>query len=206
MNKRVLVGIAGGSGSGKTVASKNLTTLLSPNDSVIISQDSYYKDRSDLDMEERAAINYDHPDSFDFDLMKEQLTVFLDGDAIDIPIYDFATHTRMRETETVHPVPIVIVEGLMILGIEFLRKLMDVKVYVDVPADIRFIRRLKRDIEERDREVKSVVHQYLQTVRPMHEQFVEKTKNYADIIIIEGGNNQASINLVQEKIHLLLTA
>ena len=128
MNKRVLVGIAGGSGSGKTVASKNLTTLLSPNDSVIISQDSYYKDRSDLDMEERAAINYDHPDSFDFDLMKEQLTVFLDGDAIDIPIYDFATHTRMRETETVHPVPIVIVEGLMILGIEFLRELMDVKV------------------------------------------------------------------------------
>jgi uridine kinase len=206
MKKRVLVGIAGGSGSGKTVASKNLTTLLSPNDSVIISQDSYYKDRSDLDMEERAAINYDHPDSFDFDLMKEQLTVFLDGDAIDIPIYDFATHTRMRETETVHPVPIVIVEGLMILGIEFLRELMDVKVYVDVPADIRFIRRLKRDIEERDREVKSVVHQYLQTVRPMHEQFVEKTKNYADIIIIEGGNNQASINLVQEKIHLLLTA
>ncbi len=206
MNKRVLVGIAGGSGSGKTVASKNLTTLLSPNDSVIISQDSYYKDRSDLDMEERAAINYDHPDSFDFDLMKEQLTVFLDGDAIDIPIYDFATHTRMRETETVHPVPIVIVEGLMILGIEFLRELMDVKVYVDVPADIRFIRRLKRDIEERDREVKSVVHQYLQTVRPMHEQFVEKTKNYADIIIVEGGNNQASINLVQEKIHLLLTA
>ena len=206
MKKRVLVGIAGGSGSGKTVASKNLTTLLSPNDSVIISQDSYYKDRSDLDMEERAAINYDHPDSFDFDLMKEQLTVFLDGDAIDIPIYDFATHTRMRETETVHPVPIVIVEGHMILGIEFLRELMDVKVYVDVPADIRFIRRLKRDIEERDREVKSVVHQYLQTVRPMHEQFVEKTKNYADIIIIEGGNNQASINLVQEKIHLLLTA
>jgi uridine kinase len=206
MKKRVLVGIAGGSGSGKTVASKNLTTLLSPNDSVIISQDSYYKDRSDLDMEERAAINYDHPDSFDFDLMKEQLTVFLDGDAIDIPIYDFATHTRMRETETVHPVPIVIVEGLMILGIEFLRELMDVKVYVDVPADIRFIRRLKRDIEERDREVKSVVHQYLQTVRPMHEQFVEKTKNYADIIIVEGGNNQASINLVQEKIHLLLTA
>ena len=191
MNKRVLVGIAGGSGSGKTVASKNLTTLLSPNDSVIISQDSYYKDRSDLDMEERAA---------------EQLTAFLDGEAIDIPIYDFATHTRMRETETVHPVPIVIVEGLMILGIEFLRELMDVKVYVDVPADIRFIRRLKRDIEERDREVKSVVHQYLQTVRPMHEQFVEKTKNYADIIIIEGGNNQASINLVQEKIHLLLTA
>jgi uridine kinase len=206
MKKRVLVGIAGGSGSGKTVASKNLTTLLSPNDSVIISQDSYYKDRSDLDMEERAAINYDHPDSFDFDLMKEQLTVFLDGDTIDIPIYDFATHTRMRETETVHPVPIVIVEGLMILGIEFLRELMDVKVYVDVPADIRFIRRLKRDIEERDREVKSVVHQYLQTVRPMHEQFVEKTKNYADIIIVEGGNNQASINLVQEKIHLLLTA
>ena len=206
MKKRVLVGIAGGSGSGKTVASKNLTTLLSPNDSVIISQDSYYKDRSDLDMEERAAINYDHPDSFDFDLMKEQLTAFLDGEAIDIPIYDFDTHTRMRETETVHPVPIVIVEGLMILGIEFLRELMDVKVYVDVPADIRFIRRLKRDIEERDREVKSVVHQYLQTVRPMHEQFVEKTKNYADIIIIEGGNNQASINLVQEKIHLLLTA
>lgn len=206
MKKRVLVGIAGGSGSGKTVASKNLTTLLSPIDSVIISQDSYYKDRSDLDMEERAAINYDHPDSFDFDLMKEQLTVFLDGDTIDIPIYDFATHTRMRETETVHPVPIVIVEGLMILGIEFLRELMDVKVYVDVPADIRFIRRLKRDIEERDREVKSVVHQYLQTVRPMHEQFVEKTKNYADIIIVEGGNNQASINLVQEKIHLLLTA
>lgn len=206
MKKRVLVGIAGGSGSGKTVASKNLTTFLSPNDSVIISQDSYYKDRSDLDMEERAAINHDHPDSFDFDLMKEQLTVFLDGDAIDIPIYDFATHTHMRETETVHPVPIVIVEGLMILGIEFLRELMDVKVYVDVPADIRFIRRLKRDIEERDREVKSVVHQYLQTVRPMHEQFVEKTKNYADIIIVEGGNNQASINLVQEKIHLLLTA
>jgi uridine kinase len=138
--------------------------------------------------------------------MKEQLSAFLNGDTIDIPIYDFATHTRMRETETVHPVPIVIVEGLMILGIEFLRELMDVKVYVDVPADIRFIRRLKRDIEERDREVKSVVHQYLQTVRPMHEQFVEKTKNYADIIIIEGGNNQASINLVQEKIHLLLTA
>ena len=135
----------------------------------------------------------------------KNLTLF-DGDTIEIPIYDFATHTRMRETETVHSVPIVIVEGLMILGVEFLRKLMDLKVYVDVPADIRFIRRLKRDIEERDRDVKSVVHQYLETVRPMHEQFVEKTKNYADIIIPDGGNNQTAINLIQEKIQLLLTA
>jgi uridine kinase len=206
MKSHILVGIAGGSGSGKTVASNNLAPLFPSNEVAIISQDSYYKDRSDLSIEERAAINYDHPDSFDFDLMKQQLITFLDGDTIEIPIYDFATHTRMRETETVHPVPIVIVEGLMILGVEFLRKLMDLKVYVDVPSDIRFIRRLKRDIEERDRDVKSVVHQYLETVRPMHEQFVEKTKNYADIIITDGGNNQTAINLIQEKIQLLLTA
>jgi uridine kinase len=206
MKSHILVGIAGGSGSGKTVASQNLAPLFPSNEVAIISQDSYYKDRSDLGIEERAAINYDHPDSFDFDLMKQQLITFLDGDTIEIPIYDFATHTRMRETETVHSVPIVIVEGLMILGVEFLRKLMDLKVYVDVPADIRFIRRLKRDIEERDRDVKSVVHQYLETVRPMHEQFVEKTKNYADIIITDGGNNQTAINLIQEKIQLLLTA
>jgi len=206
MKKGVLVGIAGGSGSGKTVASQNIASHFSPGDTAVISQDSYYKDRSDLGIEERAEINYDHPDSFDFELMKQQLTKLIEGNEIDIPIYDFTTHIRTRETETVHPVPVLIVEGLMILGVEFLRELMDVKVYVDVPADIRFIRRLTRDIEERGRDVKSVTRQYLDSVRPMHEQFVEKTKNYADIIIVEGGNNQGAINLVTEKIQLLLNA
>ncbi len=206
MKKSVLVGIAGGSGSGKTVASQNIASYFSPGDTAVISQDSYYKDRSDLGIEERTEINYDHPDSFDFELMKQQLSELTDGNKIDIPIYDFTTHSRTRETETVHRVPVLIVEGLMILGVEFLRELMDVKVYVDVPADIRFIRRLTRDIEERGRDAKSVIRQYLDSVRPMHEQFVEKTKNYADIIIVEGGNNQGAINLVTEKIQLLLNA
>lgn len=205
MKQRVLVGIAGGSGSGKTVASYHLASLFPAHKTTIISQDSYYKDRSDLAPAERAKLNYDHPDALDFYLMRQHLKELLSGREVEVPRYDFTTHTRLQEKETTPSAPIIIIEGLLVLGKKSLRHLMDIKVFIDVPADIRFIRRLTRDIEERGRNIRSIIQQYLETVRPMHEQFVEKTKIYADIIIPKGGNNLAAINLVQEKIQLLLT-
>lgn len=197
---RVLIGIAGGTGSGKTTVAQRITEFLKGEKVVLISQDSYYKDRSHLPMEEREKINYDHPDAFDTDLLVEHLKMLKDGKAIEMPVYDFVLHIRKKERILVEPGDVVILEGILVLHDERLRKLMDIKIYVDTDDDIRFIRRLERDIKERGRTIDSVIRQYLETVRPMHLQFVEPSKRYADIIIPEGGFNDVAIEMVTSTI------
>ncbi len=194
--RRILLGIAGGTGSGKTTVARRIEQEMGTEDVTIIPQDAYYKDRSDLDFEERKKLNYDHPDAFDNELLKQHLLDLRDGKPIDMPIYDYVLHLRKKETIRVVPGRIVILEGILSLYDPEIRELMDIKIYVDTPDDIRFIRRLKRDIRERGRDMDSVIEQYLTTVRPMHLEFVEQTKKYADIIIPEGGYNNVAINLV----------
>jgi uridine kinase len=200
----ILIGIGGGSGSGKTSVAQNIDQLLGPGRVCIIEQDFYYRDLSRLPLEQRAKMNFDHPDAFDVDLMYTQLCELLGGKAIEHPIYDFRTHCRKSGTERVGPHRVVILEGILILMDPRIRSLMDIKVYVDNDPDVRFIRRLKRDIEERGRSVDSIVHQYEKTVRPMYLQFVEPTKRYADIIIPGGGQNKVAIDLLKTKIEALL--
>lgn len=183
MEKGIIIGIAGGSGSGKTTVAEMIAETLGEDRVAIILQDNYYKDLSHLPPEERAKVNFDHPDSIDAKCMARHIADLKEGKSIQKPIYDFKTHTRKPETETVHPKEVLIIEGILILDNEELRNLMDLKIYVDTDDDIRFIRRLKRDIAERGRDMDSVIHQYLTTVRPMHLEFVEKSKRYADIIL-----------------------
>ena len=171
---------------------------------VVIHHDSYYKDRSPLSPAERERINYDHPDSFDNALMTEHLRTLKEGHAVEKPTYDYETHTRKKETIRVRPANIILLEGILVLADELLRDLMDIKIYVDTDADERFIRRLKRDIVERGRKVDQVIEQYLKTVRPMHLQFVEPSKRYADVIIPEGGLNLVAVDLIVTKIRDIL--
>ena len=171
---------------------------------VVIHHDSYYKDRSPLSPAERERINYDHPDSFDNALMTEHLQTLKEGHAVEKPTYDYETHTRKKETIRVRPANIILLEGILVLADELLRDLMDIKIYVDTDADERFIRRLKRDIVERGRKVDQVIEQYLKTVRPMHLQFVEPSKRYADVIIPEGGLNLVAVDLIVTKIRDIL--
>ena len=171
---------------------------------IVIQQDSYYVDLSHQTMEERQAHNFDHPDAIEVDMFHQQLTNLLDGQTIEVPIYDFATHTRSPESITVSPHHVIVLEGILVLHYLSLRNLMDIKLYVETPADIRFIRRLSRDIKERGRTTQSVIDQYLSTVRPMHEQFVEPSKFYADVIIPEGGENKVAIDLIRTKINSIL--
>lgn len=202
--KGILIGIGGGSGSGKTSVAQNINQALRPGRVCIIEQDFYYKDSSHLPAEQRSKLNFDHPDAFDMDLMYTQLCQLLGGKAIEHPIYDFRTHCRRSETQKVGPHRVVVLEGILILMDPRIRNLMDIKVYVDNDPDVRFIRRLKRDLEERARSVDSVVDQYERTVRPMYLQFVEPTKRYADIIIPGGGLNTVAIDLLTTKIEALL--
>ncbi len=205
MSKRgILIGIAGASGSGKTLVADTLYEKLGSDKVVILQEDSYYKDLSHLPFEERAKFNFDHPDAFDHDLLVEHLNLLLEGKSIKHPIYDFTTHSRKPETRRVGPHQIIILEGILILALPELRNLMDIKIYIDAPADIGFIRRLKRDIVERKRSVDSVINQYLETVRPMYLQFVEPSKRYADLIIPHGGKNIVAIDIVKSKIEHLL--
>lgn len=202
----VVIGIAGGSASGKTsVAKKLLENQISKVGSIaLIRLDDYYKDLSNLSIEKRAATNFDHPDSIDFKLLKTHLMALKAGKKINKPIYDFTIHNRKQETELINPVNVVILEGILTLSELDIRQLCDIKLYVDTPDDIRFIRRLKRDTKDRGRTIESVINQYMDTVRPMHEQFVEPSKRYADIIIPEGGHNPIVIDIITAKISSII--
>ncbi|HCT96470.1 uridine kinase [Vagococcus sp.] len=203
----VLIGVTGGSGSGKTSVSRALLKEFTDDHSIVLfEQDSYYKDQSHLSFEERLKTNYDHPLAFDTDLLIEHLTDLLNYKSIDKPVYDYDAHTRSTECEYQEPREVIIIEGILILEDERLRDLMDIKVYVDTEDDIRIIRRIKRDMEERGRTLDSVIHQYLSVVKPMHHQFIEPTKKYADIIIPQGGENQVAIDLLTTKIASILEA
>ncbi len=204
MARGILIGVAGGSGSGKTLVVQHMIQQLGSDRVVVLQQDSYYKDSSHLPFEERAKQNFDHPDAIDSDLLVQHVEELLNGWTVDIPIYDFTTHTRRTETRRAGPHDIIVLEGILILDNPRLRELMDIKVYVDTDPDIRFIRRLKRDTAERGRTMQSVVEQYEKSVRPMHLQFVEPTKRYADIIVPEGGYNWVAIDLLKTKIAALL--
>jgi uridine kinase len=196
----LVVGISGGTGSGKTTVANRILETVSAKDVVFIQQDSYYRNLKDLPLDYRQLANFDHPDAIDNDLLVNHIKKLKAGEPVELPIYDFRTHTRLNETLRIEPKPIVIVEGILIFSDPRLLEQMDVKVFVDTPDDVRFIRRLKRDLAERGRTVDSVIEQYLATVRPMHMQFVEPSKRYADVIIPEGGHNLVSIDLISGKI------
>ena len=192
----LVIGVAGGSGSGKTTVVRRIIEALGDARVPVLEHDRYYRDRNDLRLEERAALNYDHPDSLETDLMVRHVNELRSGRTIDAPMYDFARHARKDQTESIAPGRAIIVEGILIYTDPALRKLMDVKVFVDTDDDTRFIRRLQRDIAERGRTVQSVIEQYLGTVKPMHLEFVEPSKRYADIIIPQGGHNVVAIDML----------
>src|SRR5687768_15763364 len=192
----LVIGVAGGSGSGKTTVVRRILEALGDSRVPVLEHDRYYRDRNDLRLEERAALNYDHPDSLETDLMVQHVRELRGGRSIQAPVYDFARHARKEETESISPGRALIVEGILIYTDAELRKLMDVKVFVDTDDDTRFIRRLQRDIAERGRTVQSVIEQYLGTVKPMHLEFVEPSKRYADIIIPQGGHNVVAIDML----------
>ena len=205
MMKPIIIGIAGGSASGKTSIAKILSDAFDDQKSVvIIRQDDYYKDQSHLTMEERVLTNYDHPLAFDNDLLIQDLNQLLNRNSIKKPIYDFVHHTRSSQYEIIEACDVIILEGLFVLEDEKLRNLLDIKVFVDTDADIRFIRRLKRDVEKRGRTIQSVIDQYTVTVKPMHESFVEPSKKYAHVIIPEGSHNVVAIDLLITKISSIL--
>ena len=192
----IIIGIAGGSGSGKTTVVRRLTASLGNAQVTVLEHDRYYRDRSELRLEERAALNYDHPDSLETDLLVQHVRALKAGETVEVPQYDFARHNRLDDRETVSPRAALIVEGILIFADAGLRALMDVKVFVDADDDTRFIRRLQRDITERGRTVASVIDQYLGTVKPMHLEFVEPSKRYADIIVPQGGHNDVAIEML----------
>jgi uridine kinase len=202
----VVIGIAGGSASGKTsVANKLVENQISKVSSIaLIRLDDYYKDLSNLSIEERSKTNFDHPDSIDFELLSDHLQKLKDGKSINKPVYDFSIHNRKVKLELIKPVNVVILEGILALSEAVIRNLCDIKIFVDTDDDIRFIRRLKRDTRERGRTIESVISQYLDTVRPMHMQFVEPSKRYADIIIPEGGHNPIVIDIITAKISSII--
>ena len=196
----MIIGICGGTGSGKTTVANKILQSVSANQVAFIQQDSYYRNLDQMPLDFRQKVNFDHPDAIDNDLMVEHVRALKSGQAVDLPIYDFKNHVRRKETLRMEPKLITILEGILIFAEKRLLEEMDIKVFVDTPDDIRFIRRLKRDIAERGRTADSVIEQYLGTVRPMHMQFVEPSKRYADIIIPEGGHNLVSIDLISGKI------
>ncbi len=200
----VVIGVTGGSGSGKTTVSRKIFEALSGYSIMILQQDSYYNDQSEMTMAERKSVNYDHPMAFDFDLLTAQLKQLLDYQSIEKPVYDYNEFTRSNQTIKQAPREVIILDGILILDDERLRDLMDIKVFVDTDDDIRLIRRIERDMKERGRSLDSIISQYLTTVRPMYHQFVEPTKRYADIIVPEGGENQVAIDLLTTKASSIL--
>lgn len=204
MKKNILIGICGASGSGKTLVAQKVYQGLGSEKVVLVQEDAYYKDLSEIPFAGRHIHNFDHPSAFDHALLVSQIRDLLAGRTIDHPVYDYKTHTRMKTSRTIGPHRIIVLEGILILDDAALRELMDIKVYVDTPADICFIRRLQRDIEERGRSVDSVIEQYISTVRPMYLHYVEPTRQYADIIIPQGGKNIVAIDLLTTKIKSLL--
>ncbi|QIL46085.1 uridine kinase [Vagococcus coleopterorum] len=202
--KPIVIGVTGGSGSGKTSVSKAILNEFKDHSIMLFEQDAYYKNQSHLSYEDRLKTNYDHPFAFDTELLIEQLTDLINYKAVDKPVYDYEAHTRSDKVVHQEPKEVIIVEGILILEDEHLRDLMDIKVYVDTEDDIRIIRRIKRDMEERGRTLDSVIDQYLTVVKPMFTQFIEPTKKFADIIIPEGGSNQVAIDLMTTKIGSIL--
>jgi uridine kinase len=194
------IGIAGGTGSGKSTVAKNITAALPGAAVSTLDHDSYYRDRSDLSFDDRVALNYDHPDSLETSLLVEHLRQLRDGRTVDVPIYDFKAHARSVETRRVEPLPVVIVEGILVFVEPDLRAQLDVKIFVDTDADIRVFRRIRRDIEQRGRNFQAIRDQYYRTVRPMHLQFVEPSKRWADLIIPEGGENHVALDLIIGKL------
>ena len=199
MDKVMVIGIAGGTGSGKTTITKKLIQHFGEDVSVI-HHDNYYKEHHDMSYEERSKLNYDHPDSFDTDMLVEAVKELKRGHSVVCPVYDYTVHDRSDKTVTVNPAKVVIVDGILIFENKELRDLMDIKVYVDTDADVRILRRIMRDVRDRGRSLDSVVNQYLSTVKPMHEQFVEPSKRNADIIIPEGGHNLVAMEMVMERV------
>ena len=204
MSKVTIIGIAGGTGSGKTTLVKRVTAAFNNEDVLVLNHDNYYKRHDELTYEERCQLNYDHPDSLETDLMVEHLKKLKKGEEIECPVYDFTVHNRSDETMLIKPARVIIVEGILIFTDPWLREQMDMKVFVDTDADVRILRRLVRDVKERGRTIESVVSQYLNTVKPMHEQFVESSKRYADIIVPEGGENMVALTMLCDKINALL--
>ena len=204
MNKPLIIGVAGGSGSGKTTVVREIVRNMGPRQVTVLHHDSYYRDVQQMPLEERVKINYDHPDSLETSLLVRHLHMLGEGQVVQVPIYDFTAHLRSPETQLMEPRKVVIVDGLLILWDRELRELMDIKVFVDTDPDLRFIRRLSRDIEERGRSAESVIEQYLATVRPMHLEFVEPSKRYADVIIPQGGHNLVGVDMLLTKIRSVL--
>jgi uridine kinase len=204
MDRPIFIGITGGSGSGKTTVVNKIKTEIPKKSVLVIEQDSYYKDQSHLSYEERCKTNYDHPFAFDNDLLVEHLEQLAKWEDIEKPTYDYSIHNRKEERETVKPKDIIILEGILIFYDERLMDLLDIKIFVDTDSDIRLVRRIVRDINERGRSLESVLNQYLDTVRPAHEQFIEPSKKYADIIIPEGGHNLVAIDIMVTKIKSLI--
>jgi uridine kinase len=200
----ILIGIAGGTGSGKTTAAVNIIEGIGSQDVSIVTQDSYYYDLSHLTNDGILGHNFDHPDAIEWELLLEHMKILLSGGVVQQQIYDYKTHSRTDQTRTIGPHKVIVLEGILILSHKELRNLMDIKVYVDTAGDVRLMRRLKRDVQERGRTMEMVLAQYEKTVRPMHEQFVEPSKRYADVIIPEGGNKTVAIDLLQTKIRQLL--
>jgi uridine kinase len=204
MKTPVIIGIAGGTGSGKTTVARAIYDRVGSDRIEWISHDSYYRNFDALSPEDRRKINFDHPDSLETELLTRHLDVLMKGSSVEVPVYDFATHSRKTETQRVEPRKVIIVEGILVLAEAELRKRIDIKLFVDTPADIRFVRRLVRDIEARGRSLTSVVEQYMTTVRPMHEEFVEPSKRHADLIIPEGGENQVALDAIISRVEHLL--
>jgi uridine kinase len=200
----MIIGISGGTGSGKTTVARRILENVRDEHVVFLQQDSYYRNLGDMPVELRHQINFDHPDALDNELFVNHVKALRAGEAIAMPVYDFAQHQRKAETIRIEPKPILIIEGILVFVDAALRALMDVKIFVDTDDDLRFIRRLQRDVKERGRSVESVIKQYLETVRPMHRQFVEPSKRYADVIIPEGGHNEVGIDLISGKIRAKL--
>lgn len=195
----MVIGIAGGSGSGKTTLTNRLQQSFGGDVSVIY-HDNYYKSHDDMPYEQRCLLNYDHPDAFDTDLMIEHLAALRAGQTVECPVYDFTVHNRAPQTVTLAPAPVLIVEGILIFQNRALRDLMDIKIYVDTDADVRLLRRLRRDVKKRGRSLDSVISQYLSTVKPMHEQFVEPSKRAADLIVLEGGRNDVALEMICHRV------
>ena len=201
-----LIGVAGGSNSGKTTIATRMAELMGAEQLSLIKLDSYYIQRSDEPMEVRAAANYDHPDAFDWDLMNDHLAALTAGASVDVPIYDYATHDRSDRHETVHATKVIVVEGILVLWEPRLRERFDLKIFVDTPPDLRIIRRLRRDVAERGRTPESILDQYLATVRPSHELFIEPSKRHADVIVPEGGLNRPALEVLLARVRELVNA
>ena len=196
----LVIGIAGGTGSGKTTVARRILKRIGTEHVALLSQDSYYKHQPHLTKEERAQVNYDHPNSFDNELLIEHLQELRQGKSVQVPVYSFSEHIRTEETIPLAPTPVVVLEGILVLADEPLRKEMDIKVFVDTDADVRVLRRINRDMRERGRSFDSVFAQYLTTVKPLHEAFIEPSKRYADLIVPEGGENEIAVTLLASRI------